>query len=160
MISAVFAVDDKNGMGYDNRLSWPRVLDDMRHFKKLTEHQVVAMGRSTWDSSDMPTPLPNRMNVLFTHNFLDREDIFQAKGDIPHALEKIQKQNPSKNVYVIGGPHILEQAKPVIKRIYLTRVHGEYLSDTFIDLTMFLEGFKIKKKVEMNKCTLEIYDLL
>lgn len=158
MIGAVFAVDKTNGMGYDNRLSWPHNPDDMRHFKSLTDNQVVAMGKRTWSSSDMPSPLPNRLNVLFTNNFLDREDIFQARGDIPTALKKVQMQHADKNVFVIGGPNILMQAKPVLQRIYLTRIDGEYMNDTYIDLDMFLEGFAFKKSLRLTNCTIEIYN--
>lgn len=157
MITGLFAVDNNGGMGVHGHMPWPHNKDDMQWFKKTTQNQIVVMGRKTWESPDMPSPLPGRVNVLFTNNFIDREDVEQIKGDVCEALVSIQKSNKKLNIFVIGGPNLLTQAKPVLEKIYLTRIEGEYLSDTSIDLNEFLNGFKLVDKINLGSCTVEEY---
>lgn len=157
MIAALFAVDNVGGMGVNGHMPWPHNKDDMQWFKKATQGQIVVMGKRTWESPDMPSPLPGRTNVLFTNNFIDREDIEQIRGDVCEALVSIQKSNKKFNIFVIGGPNLLEQAKPVLEKMYITRIQGEYLSDTKIDLDDFTKGFKLVNSVNLGSCTVEEY---
>lgn len=160
MIVALFAVDQKGGMGFDNCMPWPRNKEDMQWFKQLTEDNIVVMGKNTWTSADMPTPLPNRLNVLVTNNFIDREDIIQIRGDIPSGLLKVQEQYPEDNLFVIGGPSILMQSIPVLESAYITRIPGEYMNDVNIDLAMFLENFKLVETKELETCNIEKYEAI
>jgi len=159
MIAALFAVDQAGGMGWKGSLPWPNNKDDMKWFKNTTQNHIVVMGRKTWESPDMPKPLPGRTNVLFTNNFMDREDIEQIRGDLCEALISIKKNYKKKNIFVIGGPNILLQSKPVLEKIYVTRIAGEYLSDTFIDLNFFLENTKLVKTINLGSCKMEEYEI-
>lgn len=157
MIAALFAVDSIGGMGWKGSLPWPQNRDDMKWFKSITQDQIVVMGRKTWESPDMPSPLPGRFNVLFTNKFLDRDDIEQIKGDVCEALKSLKNNNRRKNVFIIGGPNLLLQSKPVLDRMYITRIQGEYLSDTNIDLQGFLQGMKLHQTVNLGSCIVEEY---
>jgi dihydrofolate reductase len=160
MIIALFAVDQRGGMGFDGRMPWPRNKEDMRWFKKMTDEQLVVMGRKTWDSSDMPTPLPNRLNILITNKFIDRDDIIQIRGDIPTGLLEMQEKYPNDNIFVIGGPDILTQSIPVLEYVFITRIPGEYISDVSIDLTKFLETFKLIETKKLETCEIEKYEAI
>lgn len=157
MIAALFAVDSIGGMGWKGSMPWPQNRDDMKWFKSITQDQIVVMGRKTWESPDMPSPLPGRFNVLFTNKFLDRDDIEQIKGDVCEALKSLKNNNRRKNIFIIGGPNLLLQSKPVLDRMYITRIQGEYLSDTNIDLQGFLQGMKLHQTVNLGSCIVEEY---
>lgn len=157
MIAAVFAVDDIGGMGNDGTIPWPHNKDDMKWFKTITQNQIVVMGKRSWESPDMPKPLPGRHNVVFTNKFFDNDEIEQVRGDVCEALKSLKRANKNKNVFVIGGPNLLEQAKPVIQRVYVTRIPGEYISDTHIDLPKFLEGMTLHQTVNLGSCKVEEY---
>lgn len=157
MIIGLFAVDNAGGIGINGHMPWPHNKDDMQWFKKTTQNQIVVMGRKTWEAPDMPKPLPGRINVLFTNKFIDRDDVEQIRGDVCEALKTIQKSNKKINIFVIGGANLLEQARPVLDKIYITRIPGEYLSDTVINLTDFLQGFTLKNKTNLGSCTVEEY---
>lgn len=157
MIAALFAVDDIGGMGWKGTLPWPHNKDDMKWFKTVTQNQIVVMGKKTWDSPDMPSPLPGRFNVLFTNKFIDRDDIEQIKGDVCEALRSLKQNNKRKNIFVIGGPNLLLQSKPVLDKIYVTKIQGEYLSDTQINLTEFLEGMQLYQTINLGSCSVEEY---
>jgi dihydrofolate reductase len=64
MISAIVAVDNNWGIGYNGNLL-EHIPDDMKFFKKLTTGNVVIMGRKTWDSLPVK-PLPDRLNLVIT----------------------------------------------------------------------------------------------
>lgn len=157
MIAALFAVDAAGGMGHDGNMPWPNNKDDMKWFKATTQGQIVVMGRKTWESTEMPSPLPGRANVVFTNNFMDRDDIEQIKGDVCEALASIKKGNKKKNIFVIGGPNLLLQSRPVLERVYITRIQGEYLNDSQIDVDAFLEGMKLHQTVNLGSCIVEEY---
>ncbi len=160
MIVALFAVDQLGGMGFSGSMPWPRNREDMKWFKSVTEEQVVVMGKKTWESSDMPIPLPKRLNVLITNNFLDREDIIQIRGDIPTSLVELQSKYPDNDIFVIGGPNILMQAIPVIEYAFITRIPGEYMNDVSIDLDKFLEHFKLCSTQDLETCKVEEYEAI
>ena len=64
MYSAIVAVDNNWGIGYNGELL-EHIPEDMKHFRELTEDNIVIMGRKTWDS--LPTkPLPNRDNLIIS----------------------------------------------------------------------------------------------
>jgi len=157
MISAVFAIDDIGGMGWKGSLPWPHNKDDMKWFKTITQGQIVVMGKRSWDSPDMPKPLPGRVNVVFTNNFFECDEVEQIKGDVCEALLSVQKHNKKKNVFVIGGPNLILQSKAVLERVYITKIPGEYLNDASIDVLTFLEGMKLHQTVNLGSCIVEEY---
>jgi dihydrofolate reductase len=157
MIAALFAVDEVGGMGFKGRLSWPHNRDDMTWFKTMTQDQIVVMGRRTWESPDMPKPLPGRFNVVFTNNFFDNDNVEQVKGDVIEALKVLKTNNRRKKIFVIGGPNLLLQSKPVLDRIYITRIKGEYLHDTYINVDEFIVGMTLTNTVNLGSCIVEEY---
>lgn len=157
MITALFAVDDVGGMGFKGQLSWPHNKDDMTWFKTQTQNQIVVMGRRTWDSPDMPKPLPGRLNVVFTNNFFDADDVEQVRGDVCEALRALKRHQKKKKIFVIGGPNLLLQSKPVLEKVFVTRIKGEFINDTFININEFLEGMTLVNTINLGSCIVEEY---
>lgn len=160
MINALFAVDEAGGMGYDGNMPWPMNKEDMIWFKETTQGQVVVMGKKSWLSADMPKPLPKRHNVVFTTNFLAREDIVQMKGSVCDGLKYVEKQFPELEVFVIGGANVLMQAKPVLEKLYITRIPGKYECDTKLDMKIFLQGFELASTIDLGTCKVEAYETI
>lgn len=157
MIAALFAVDEKGGMGNNGDMPWPMIKEDMRWFKTATEGHVVVMGKRSWLSPDMPKPLPNRHNVVVTNNFIDQPDIDQIRGDVCEGLKRIEKKYPDSKIFVIGGADLLMQAKPVLDRAYITRVPGTYDCDTAIKMDSFLSDLKLVNTFDLGPCKVEEY---
>jgi dihydrofolate reductase len=157
MITALFAVDDVGGMGFKGQLSWPHNKEDMQWFKTQTQNEIVVMGRKTWNSPDMPKPLPGRFNVVFTNNFFDSDEVEQVKGDVCEALKSLQRHHKSKKIFVIGGPNLLLQSKPILEKVFVTRIKGEFIHDTYIDIDTFLEGMTLVNTVNLGSCIIEEY---
>ena len=159
MIIALFAVDDNGGMGNQGNIPWPTVKEDMKWFKETTQGQVVVMGKKSWHSPDMPKPLPKRHNVVFTNEFMDDQpDIDQIMGDVGEGLKRIEEMYPDNDIFVIGGANLLMQARHVIDRAFITRIPGEYICDTVINLNDFLEDFVHTNSLDLETCTVELYE--
>ena len=157
MISALFAVDEAGGMGWKGNIPWPHNKDDMAWFKRVTQNQIVVMGKRSWESPDMPKPLPNRVNVVFTNHFFDVDEVEQIRGDVCEALTALKHHNKKTEIFVIGGANLLLQSKPVLERMFVTRIPGEYLSDVSLDMPKFLEGFTLVDKTNLGTCVVEEY---
>jgi dihydrofolate reductase len=159
MIIALFAVDERGGMGNQGNIPWPTVKEDMKWFKETTQGQVVVMGKKSWLSPDMPKPLPKRHNVVFTNQFMNEHpDIDQIGGDVCEGLKRVEALYPDNDIFVIGGANLLMQARPVIDRAFITRIPGEYICDTVLNLKEFLEEFAHTNSLELGTCTVELYE--
>ncbi len=158
MINAIFAVDFNGGMGFNGTLPWPHNTEDLRHFRDLTTGHVVVCGRRTWDDPKMPKPLPNRRVYVATNRPVSYATAFA--GDIKENLLQIEAANADKKIFVIGGSKLLEEAQPLIDRIYLTHVKGSYRSDTRIYVKEFLTGFRpVRAQVSQDfQSTFTVYE--
>ncbi len=127
MISLLFAMDENRVIGYENGLPW-QLPNDLKFFKELTTSQTVIMGRKTFES--MNGPLPNRENIVLTQN-----NQFEAEGcTVIHSIEDVvkwNKENPSKEYFVIGGEEIFKLILPDADRIYMTLIKASFKGDTF-----------------------------
>ena len=48
MISIIAAMDEKRGIGKDNKIPW-HIKEDLIHLKNLTKDQIVILGRKTYE---------------------------------------------------------------------------------------------------------------
>lgn len=158
MINAIFAADFNGGMGFNGSLPWPHNSEDLQHFKNLTLGHIVVCGRKTWDDPKMPKPLPGRTVHVATNRPVAYARGFS--GDIESNLLDIESQNPGREIFIIGGPALIEQAKSVLDRIYLTHIKGSFKVDTRINLKELLTGFKpVSARVSRDfQSTFTIYD--
>ena len=158
MINAVFAVDFNGGIGFNGTLPWPHNAEDLANFQRLTTDNVVVCGRRTWDDPAMPKPLKNRTVYVATNRPVSYA--MPISGNIVEQLQKIEKDNPSKQIFVIGGVQLLELARPLLDRIYLTHIKGSYKVDTRIYVKEFLTGFTpVKATVSRDfQSTFTVYD--
>ncbi len=127
MISIIAAIQRKDrGLGFQNKLLF-RISDDLKNFKNLTEGNVVIMGRKTFES--IGKPLPNRENIVITRN-----ENFKPEGvSVVHSLDEALELALSfkKEIFIIGGGEIYQQALPRTDRLYLTVIDGDLPADTF-----------------------------
>lgn len=157
MIIAIFAVDEENGMGLDGSMPWPSNKEDMLWFKTTTTNHVVVMGKKTWNSKGMPKPLPNRINVVFTHKKLNNPNAQFISGNVCEQLKLLETQYSDKNIFVIGGSEILIQARPVIDKVFITKIPGNYYCDIILNVDQFVEGFTLVNRKDLTSCSIEEY---
>lgn len=129
---SIIAAIAKNGIiGRKNELPW-YLPADLAHFKTITLHHSVIMGRKTYESiiTRLGKPLPERQNIVITG-----QPNFQAPGCIVvHSLLEAIKNSATDEIFIIGGASLYVAALPIAKRLYLTKVDAEIPGDTFFPL--------------------------
>jgi len=154
------AADDKGGVSKNGSMPWPKNSSDLQWFKKHTLNNVVIMGRLTWIDPFLPTPLQKRINVLATnqsHNTYLGVDEF-ISGDLMANVKDLSKKYKEKDIYIIGGPKILDQLFESIEEFYLTRIYGNFECDKSIDFEKITQSMTINEKIENDEtCHFEIW---
>ena len=154
------ATDDNGGVSKNGSMPWPKNSSDLKWFKKNTLNSVVIMGRLTWIDPFMPTPLKGRINVLVTNqnekNYSGVDEyIF---GNIIDNVLELSNRYTNKDIYIIGGPKVLNQLFELIEEFYLTRIYGDFKCDKNIDLQKIQESMAMIKKIENDQtCHFEIW---
>lgn len=123
-IAIVVAADEKNGIGYHNKLLC-HLPNDLKYFKTLTTGHGILMGRNTFDS--IGRPLPNRTNLVLSRQiaFLEGAEVF---ADIPSAIQYADDIGLT-HLFVVGGDSIYKQALSFCSKVYLTRIHHAFEAD-------------------------------
>ena len=121
MISAIVAVNDDWGIGYNGDLL-EHIPADLKYFKELTTDNVVVMGQNTWDSLPKK-PLPNRINIVVTYEPHASEDACFWPMD---SVKLFMKQQKGLNFFVIGGGSIYKQLLPLCDRVYVTKIYKSH----------------------------------
>ena len=124
MISLIAAMDNNNVIGFENDMPWS-LPNDLRHFKEVTSHHIVVMGRKTYES--IGKPLPNRRNIVISRSgFKTNDDV-----EVISSINEIQTMAKTEEIFVIGGGTIYEQVLPYADRLYITRIDAEFKGDTY-----------------------------
>lgn len=148
MINAIFAIDEEGGLGKDGYLPWAgdrAITDaDLPWFKMHTVGHVVVMGRGTWDSKDMPRPLPKRTNWVVTSGTIEPNlaGANTYSGDPYQLCLKLERENPHKIIWVIGGGKLLMSMVGKFDRMYVSHVFGNFSCDVKVDFVKLAEGYK------------------
>lgn len=125
MISLITAVSNNGVIGRKGRLPW-HISEDLKNFKKLTENNVVIMGRKTYDS--IGKPLPNRINIVVTRDKSKHIDGCIVVNSVEDAL---RKAGSGREVFIIGGGEIYKKSLNFVDKIYLTKIHQDIEGDTY-----------------------------
>lgn len=126
MVKLIVAVSENNVIGKNNQLIW-HISNDLKRFKRLTLNHPIIMGRKTFET--FGKPLPKRKHIVISRQ--DKEDtdqVFWVKS-LHQAIEKAKMFD--KEIYIIGGGMIYEQAINSCDILEITRVHEYFEGDTF-----------------------------
>lgn len=124
-MKAIVCADINDCIGKDNQLL-VHISEDLKRFRKLTDHHEVVMGRKTYDS--LPTNLPNRICHILSRTV--------SNNDCSHhffhsSLGWLMRCIDQENAFVIGGAQIYELLLPYCDTVYMTRVLDNFTGDAF-----------------------------
>lgn len=145
MISIVAAMDPNHLIGANHTMPW-HCPADLAHFRKLTLHHHLLMGRVTYEH------LPNRLDQRILH-VASRKPI-QESGVLPcrdvAALcrEWKDKKEP---LYVCGGAQVYEHALPYADELWITEIEHTYRGDTWFP-AFSLTAFALLSKEQKEGC--------
>ncbi len=125
-LSIIVATAENMAIGKNNDLLW-HISADLKRFKALTSGHTVVMGRRTLDSLPKK-PLPNRRNIVLTHD----ADYSYPGVEVAHTIpELLQMLEGDGEVFVMGGAALYQQLLPFANKLYVTWVHSVFEGDVF-----------------------------
>ena len=129
MISLIVAFDKNQLIGANNRLPW-HFKEDLKYFKQTTMNHDILMGRLTFESilSYGNKPLPGRHHIVLSKT---KEYSFSEVTTINELQPFLKNYPKNKELFIIGGSSIYEQALPWADFLYITHVEGEYIGDAY-----------------------------
>lgn len=133
-ISIIAAMSANRAIGFRGALPW-HIPEDLARFRLLTTGHTVIMGRKTFESLPHGA-LPNRRNIVLSHNFAGTHSAFAGCDTFSSLTEALASCNGTahdkEEVFIIGGASVYQQALPLANRLYLTLVDNEPpQADTF-----------------------------
>lgn len=132
VVSLIVAVAENRVIGKDNDLIW-YLPKDLKYFKDTTAEHTVIMGRRNYHSiPEKYRPLPNRDNVVVTHQEGFEAPDCKVVNSVEEALDYARSQNDSEP-FIIGGGQIYQYAldQDLVDRMYITEVHHSFEGDTY-----------------------------
>ena len=149
MISAIVAVDENFGIGFNGDLL-EHIPEDLKHFKQLTTNKTVIMGRKTWES--LPNkPLPDRLNIVITSK---EHSLGEMTTFIPfeEAYSRATHTIPEDEQFVIGGGSIYKEFLPICDKVYLTKIMVSHENvDTYFPNIELMDNWKCIEQSEIKQ---------
>lgn len=131
ILSHIAAMAENRVIGKDNQLPW-NIPEDLKFFKDTTQGKILIMGRKTFES--LPKPLPNRFHIVISRisKSSDNSLVYFCK-DISSAIEKARSLQEAwpEEVFVVGGGEIYKQTLPYVNKLYLTKIHQDFMGDAY-----------------------------
>lgn len=145
-MNAILSAAQDWAIGKDNHLLF-HLKEDMRRFRVLTTGGTVIMGRRTLESLPGEKPLPNRRNIIVTHDRQFTREGAEVAHSVDAALSMVD--TAADDVWVMGGGSIYASMLSRCKKVFLTRVDATVEgADTFFPNLDKLSCWKIVSQSE------------
>lgn len=124
-IALVAAMDKNRLIGANNKLPW-HLPADLAHFKKVTLHKPVVMGRKTFES--IGRPLPNRRNIIISRNANYSAEGCEVFSSLEAVLDALHNE---PEIMIIGGGQLFDEILPRADILYLTIIDAKFDGDVY-----------------------------
>lgn len=149
----ISAMDQKRGIGKDNRLPW-HISADLKHFASVTNKGTVIMGRKTWESiPEKWRPFKERLNIVISRGEVDLPEGVLLAHSLDEALMLAEKTNPIGKAFVIGGASLYAESigHKLCNELYITEVDGIFDCDAYFpELPAGFKKVEAGEKIEEN----------
>jgi dihydrofolate reductase/metal-sulfur cluster biosynthetic enzyme len=131
MLVAIWAQDKNNLIGQNNKLPW-HLPEDLRRFKELTQHNILVMGRKTYEGMGKK-PLPNRQTIVLTRdvNYDPGDQDVLVMNSVEEVLNYAKKVEGEKVVYIVGGAQLYKEFEPYFDQLLRTIIHHSFAGDAY-----------------------------
>lgn len=136
MISLIWAMDEGNVIGLNNKIPW-HIKEDLLYYKSKTSGRDVLMGYNTYLSLKgyyKDKPLPYNNIYVATRSEVELSDA-KVVSDVESFLKEFKGE-----LFVVGGAQIYTLALSYADFLYVSLVKGHHEGDAYfpkLDLTKF-----------------------
>lgn len=124
MINMIAALYNDNVLETDTHELPKYIPEDLKRFKRLTEHCVCICGRKTLESLG-GVPLANRDFIVISRKAHPPKIKGVTWVKTPHEAIKVAKEITEENIWVIGGGQTYISLLPYAEALFLTKVYEE-----------------------------------
>lgn len=140
-LSIIVAMGHNRVIGDEHGMPW-HLPADLKRFRRLTMGKPLIMGRKT--AQLIGKPLAGRTNIVLTRQpAVELPKGFRVVHRVEEALEVAQREAETlgvDEVMVIGGGEIYREFLPLVSRMYLTLVEGEFAGSATFPQEALEEG--------------------
>lgn len=129
MISIVAAMDEQCLIGNKGSMPW-HCPADLQHFKNLTLHHDIVMGRTTYEG--LANTLKERTVHIVTRKPMQTNEDIHICNDLKLLLEEWTQKK--ETLYVCGGADVYAQAIYYADEFWISYIHGTFQGDTWFPL--------------------------
>ena len=148
-MTAIIVAYDKNRLiGKEGGMPW-YIPGELKRFRRLTENNVVIMGRKTYVS--LGRPLPDRVNIVISRNENFTADGCYTASSITGAISMARLFWPDKDIFIGGGAQIYSRTIDMADVLYITEIDGEFEGDTYFPA--FDESLFVKETESHHQST-------
>lgn len=149
---AVAAVAENGVIGNDGEIPWPSIPEDKRQYRERIAEWPVVLGRKTFDS--MREDLPGSTQIVLSRSETEFDvETARHASDVEEAIALLEGMGVDR-AYVIGGGGIYSLFQPVVDRMILSRIPGEYEGNVHFP-EWDAEEWKLVNRVDYDDFTLE-----
>lgn len=149
---AVAAVAANGVIGRDGEIPWESIPEDKRQYRGRIEEWPVILGRRTFDSMREDLPGSTQIVLSRTESDFDVESARHASG-VEEAIAILEGMD-GERAYVIGGGGIYALFQPIVDRMILSRIPGEYEGDAYFP-EWDADDWELEERIEYDDFTLE-----
>ena len=127
MISAIVAVDENWGIGFNGELL-EKIPEDLQYFKNLIEGNLLICGSKTYEglprrifSQRNMIIISRRQNSFIPNSFNCYMSLEKCINSIKYGFYRDNDGN-DKNIFIIGGGQIYKELLPLCDRVYVTKI--------------------------------------
>lgn len=148
----VAAVAENGVIGKGGELPWPSIPADRKQYRERIADGPVILGRVTFEL--MRDDLPGTAQIVLSRSRgeFDVETAHHA-SDVDEAIA-IAESLDANRAYVIGGGGIYGLFQPVVDRMVLSRIPGEYEGTSYFP-EWDPEEWELVDRTEYDEFTLE-----
>ena len=154
MISMIWAMDESNLIGSNNKMPW-HVKEDLIYYKNMTKDYPVVMGYNTYLSL---LGYYEGKNFPYKKTYvLTSKELFDSRVVKINSVEEFVK-NLDEDIFIVGGKNTYNQFYPYADFLYVTYIKGLHSGDTYME-PIDLEKFSLisEKNGESGKARFTIY---
>ena len=149
MVKLIACIGPNGELGKENDLVYSNK-EDMEFFRFTTSGHVVIMGYNTFLSLGS-RPLPNRKNIVLTEDFHASTDKVEfVNASLNKVLEMVRNKYPNKEIFIIGGAYVYNQAisLKLADELLLTIMNYGAPADVYIDTDLIRDNYKPIGKIK------------
>ena len=149
MVKLIACIGPNGELGKENDLVYCNK-EDMEFFRLTTSGHVVIMGYNTFLSLGS-RPLPNRKNIVLTEDFHASTDKVEfVNASLNKVLEMVRNKYPNKEIFIIGGAYVYNQAisLKLADELLLTIMNYGAPADVYIDTDLIRDNYKPIGKIK------------